>query len=135
MTVIEPPASSVMGSPVACACHRSTALVPCWTDIVHMAAGHRSGCTAVSQCYYFLPGPVLGTYIFLLLHSAHACGVVILLAALDCVDLELSWESVEGFLGVTPWTVALVSTHCNSLLAVRQILTCVEHATLGGNWY
>jgi hypothetical protein len=45
------------------------------------------------------------THILRLLHSAQACGVVILLeAALAPVDLALSGESVDGFLGVTPWT-------------------------------
>lgn len=46
-------------------------------------------------------------HILRLLHSAQACGVVILLeAALAPLDLALSCESVEGFLGVTPWTGA-----------------------------
>lgn len=45
------------------------------------------------------------THILRLLHSAQACGVVILLAVLVPLVLVLSCESVEAFRGVTPWKV------------------------------
>ena len=45
------------------------------------------------------------TYILRLLHSAQACGVVILLAVPDPLVLVLSWESVDALRGVTPWKV------------------------------
>ena len=45
-----------------------------------------------------------GTYIFLRLHSAQACGVVMRLAAQLPLGLLPSDESVDCFLGVTPWT-------------------------------
>lgn len=45
------------------------------------------------------------TYIFRLLHSAHACGVVILLVVPVTLDLLFSDASDVCFLGVTPWKV------------------------------
>ena len=47
----------------------------------------------------------LMTYILRLLHSAQACGVVILLAAPAPLDLGLSCGSADAFRGVTPWKV------------------------------
>ena len=44
------------------------------------------------------------TYIFLRLHSAQACGVVMRLAVPLLLDLVPSEESVDCLRGVTPWT-------------------------------
>lgn len=57
-TEIELPESSEMESRVACVCHRSTALGPGLTGIVHMVVGHRSVCRA-SQIRRGLVGRVL----------------------------------------------------------------------------
>jgi hypothetical protein len=45
------------------------------------------------------------TYILRRLHSAQACGVVILLDAADPLTLMLSCESIDAFRGVMPWKV------------------------------
>lgn len=48
------------------------------------------------------------THIFLRLHSAHACGVVMRFDV-PLLDLLLSVESVDCFRGVTPWTDTFIS--------------------------
>lgn len=52
-----------------------------------------------------IPSLVLEAHILRRLHSAHACGVVILLAVPLFVDFGFSCCSAAGFLGVTPWKV------------------------------
>lgn len=49
-------------------------------------------------------------YIFLRLHSAHACGVVMRLDVPLPFVLVLSVESVDCFRGVTPWTSIKLET-------------------------
>jgi hypothetical protein len=70
-----------------------------------MVVGRRIDCEGLlldlpSQAQKTFPA-----YIFRLLHSAQACGVVILLAAPVPLALGLSCESVDAFRGVTPWKV------------------------------
>lgn len=49
-----------------------------------------------------LVGLGINAHIFRLLHSAHACGVVIRLEPVEPGVFPLSWGSFEGFRGVTP---------------------------------
>lgn len=71
-----------------------------------MVVDRRTDCkTGLVRPSVQTPNGSIPTYILRLLHSAQACGVVILLAAPVALLLALSCESVDVFRGVTPWKV------------------------------
>jgi hypothetical protein len=77
-----------------------------------------------------------GSYIFLRLHSAHACGVVIRLAVPLPLVLVLSPDSEDCFRGVTPWTIngqddVTLSSTVSIDLQVWNIPPCVGTGMLG----
>jgi hypothetical protein len=77
-------------------------------------------------------------YIFRLLHSAQACGVVILLAAPAPLALGLSCESVDAFRGVTPWKVwnmpPCVGTGIVGAIVRKVVVEGYEEGVLPKSW-
>lgn len=59
---------------------------------------------------------------------------MILLEAVELAVFPFSWDSVDGFRGVTPWTRALSEPWMHKGPESWQILTCMEHSTLSGYW-
>jgi len=72
-----------------------------------MAVAHRSVWTAMLSAMIepIMVKAARDTHILRRLHSAQAWGVVIRLAPVAPVGFPLSWESLTGFRGVTPWKV------------------------------